>query len=331
MSSWDYFKGLNRRHRLDLALVADVDPRTGKRRKGYETEEEAIAEDKKRARLMNKILPGGLGWLSNTLRYGAWRERERLHHLPPVTVPNEAVRLLQDKLLTACSSGRHLESLALSFSMRALRLSAIGALLEGLERYADNELASFTVLNANWVFTPAELLTVSAATIKNQFLTHLRRIGVAGISGPFVAFLHREFEPTSGKFVLHFHGVTTNAKYRVLLSLSKDKSAWGYVATATGSPPIRSENISDRIRQFSYLLKSYWPQKGVRVVDGKSKRDRRGKRIHEPYASIALVWLHRQAPANIAVLQGCRFMPTGRLRVSAAEADADAVVGERLK
>jgi hypothetical protein len=75
------------------------------------------------------------------------------------------------------------------------------------------------------------------------------------------------------------------------------------------------------------LLKSYWPQKAVRLIDGVRKRDRDGKRIHEPYASIALLWLDRQAPADIAALQGCRFLPSGQLSVT----EAAAVVGEGQK
>jgi hypothetical protein len=329
---FDYFKQLPSRFRCDCHLVAYVDPVTGECQKGFETEGQAIAEDNTRARLMGKILPGGgPGWLSNHHKYAVWRERQRFSHLPPVVAPTDAVRSLKEKLETGCHTGRPPQSLATALGMRYLRRSVIGSILEGLECYPDAELVTFTALNANWIYSPRELLGISAATIKNQFATHLRRIGVNEIPGPFIAFLHGEFEPTSGKFVLHFHGVTTAEKYRVLLSMAEPEKDperdWGYVPTSTGAAPIRCEQVTDRVRQFSYLLKAFWPQKAVRRIDGVLKRDRVGKRIHEPYASIALIWLDRQAPADIAALQGCRFLPNGQLSV----AEADLVVGEAGK
>ena len=69
------------------------------------------------------------------------------------------------------------------------------------------------------VLTPEQFESVTARQIKNQFISHLRRSGVMAVPGFLLAFLHGEFEPTSGTFVLHFHGVTTNEKAAALDNL----------------------------------------------------------------------------------------------------------------
>jgi hypothetical protein len=64
------------------------------------------------------------------------------------------------------------------------------------------------------------------------------------------------------------------------------------------------------------LLKAYWPERAVRLANGKSKRDRVFQRIKEPFATQALLWLDRQRPGDIVVLHGCRLLPNGLLRVN---------------
>jgi hypothetical protein len=318
---WKSFKRLLDRFQLDRMLIADVDQRTGKRQLGFETEKAACGEDKKRAALMTRALPHRIDWTN--YRDIAWHLRQRFVHLRPPNVPTDEAKNLIARLSEGATTGIHCSSLASSISMRELRLSWIGAVLELFDIYADEEICTFTILNRQWIYPANKLLSVSAASIKNQLLTHLRRAGVTDIHAPLVAFLHGEFEPTSGTFPLHFHGVTTKTKYQRILTMSR-KSSWGYVRTSTGASPIRREAVSDRPRQFSYMLKSFWPQRGIRLVNGEWKRDRRGKRIHEPFSSLALLWLDRQSPTQIAILQDCRFMPNGQLRAN----DVQLVVGD---
>jgi hypothetical protein len=268
----------------------------------FETEEDAIEEDKFRVKWLRLVLPqpGPVGWLSigHVLWLTEWRTQRQ--PLPPLDA--EAGEVLREMLEAGLTSGLPHPTLASSLGMRAIRQSVFGALLRALEDYADADLRTFTIMNAKWTYTPEELDRVTAAQIKNQLRTHLNRAGILRMRGPFICFLHGEFEPTSGLYVLHFHGVTTAAKAAALDHL---KNRGGYIRTQTGAAAIRCEQVRDRAAQFTYLLKSYWPAKAVRVVDGDMKRDRKHHRIPEPYHTQYLLWLDRQKLADLTVMHDC--------------------------
>ena len=295
---------LTAHHRLDRVLIADIDPRTGEQRRGFETEEDVLKEDLTRAVSLMKTArmpawrPGASVWL----RFPNWGD------LDPAKIRN-----LAERLNAGYETGVHCKSLASAFAMRDIRVANIGSVLESFERYSDDELCTFTVLNSNWVFDAPGLQAVSAADLKKQFRYHLRRIGIYDIPGPFIAYLHGEFEPTSGRFTLHFHGGTTLEKYKLMLKLLRTE--WGYVKTASGATPIRMERVRDRVRQFSYLLKSFWPQRSFIAINDEILRKRTVNRIQRPFLAISLLWLDVQKLSDMMVLQGCRFTPGGELRL----------------
>ena len=144
--------------------------------------------------------------------------------------------------------------------------------------------------------------------MKARFRTDLNRIGLTKVPGPFIAILHGEFEPRSGCYVLHFHILTTREKAELLKRLKAKpgtKAFSGYTATASGAAPVVCKPVRDRGRQFSYLLKSYWPARAIRRIKGVNKRDRRVRRIPEPYASQVLIWLDRQRLRDLVVMHDC--------------------------
>jgi hypothetical protein len=118
------------------------------------------------------------------------------------------------------------------------------------------------------VLTPREFEQVTAAQLKQQLRTHLNRVGITAKSG--LAFLHGEFDPVARLYTLHFHGVTTAEIAAALDGLLIRK--WGYVPTRTGADPIKRQKMSNPARQFTYLLKAFWPSRAVRLVDGELKR-----------------------------------------------------------
>jgi hypothetical protein len=270
---------------------------------GFETEEDAIKQDKFRVKWLRRVLPqpGPAGWLS--IGHVIWLAQWRTKGLPYPPINAESGTLLRTKLEAGLTSGFPQPTLASSLAMRAIRQSLFGALLRALEAYADADLRTFTIVNAKWTYTPEELDRVTAAQIRNQLRTHLNRVCILSMPGPFICFLHGEFEPTSGLYVLHFHGVTTSAK---AAALDRLKNRLGYIPTHTGAAPIRREQVRDRATQFTYLLKSYWPSKAVRdVSDGVMQRDRKGRRIPEPYHTQHLLWLDRQNLADLTLMNGC--------------------------
>jgi hypothetical protein len=273
--TWTSFYGLPSAHRLDRIFP------------GFESEERALREDRERIRLMQEAI-------------------EEISCRPLSAVsgfdPYEISKLAEQMTISEVT-GVHCKSLASSFSMRDLRLSQVGAMLQLFQPYPNTELIAITILNERWVLTPQQLLEASASSIRDELRRHLVRAGLNLVGGPLVLFLHGEFDPVAEVYVLHFHGITLKIKKPALLSMS---GHWGYVPTASGAVPIRCDPVADRARQFSYCLKAFWPERDVTVLAGRTERDRKPRRIGEPHASLVMVWLDRQSPSDIRILMGCR-------------------------
>ncbi|HEV7252001.1 MAG TPA: hypothetical protein VGN97_02725 [Mesorhizobium sp.] len=268
----------------------------------FETADEAQAEDRFRAKGLRMVLPqhGPAGWLK--MRHVHWLAKWRAsgQTMPPLDY--EAGWALVAALEADLRGGLPPRTLASSLSMRSIRQAVVEGMLTGFEPYSNEQLRTFTLLNQNWVFTPEALDGVHAARLVRQLRTHLHRAGVLDLPCPLIAFLHGEFDPVAGVFVLHFHGATTAPKAQALHEL---KGKWGYVKSRTRAAPVRCRPVRDRARQFSYLLKSYWPSRGVRDQDGVLMRDRKGHRIPEPFHSQVLLWLDRHNLADITLMNDC--------------------------
>jgi hypothetical protein len=273
---WDTFKQLDDAHRLDKMFSR------------FETEEDSLREDHHRQMSALNLLKSGEA---------------------SAFVSNKALDCLIEKLGRGISTGRHVKSLASSFSMRSLRRSHIGKTLEWFAPYANSDLVSFTILNQRWCLSPAELLATSASKIKEQFARDLRR---AGVDGPLVAFLHGEFDPVNELYTLHTHGACLRHEYENMRSLSR---RWGYVPSISGAPSIRCDDVMDRLTQLSYLEKAFWPERDVNVVGDQIDRARNPLRVREPFHSIMLIWLDRQSPSGTSLWWEARSIE-GRQRLA---------------
>ncbi|MGI4768650.1 MAG: hypothetical protein ACRYGP_26725 [Janthinobacterium lividum] len=265
----------------------------------FETEQAARKEDRIRARNIRRVLNpiGPTGWLN--IKDRLWLNRQGVTHLSNPNINRDVASGFVQKLEHNYLNFNPQATLASSVTMRAVRKAALQAMHQALKPYP--ALCAVTVINQSWRLTPADLERLTAATIKRQFTTHLNRCGAARLPGPLIAFLHGEFEPTSGYYQLHFHIITTPEKAHALRALRRIS---GYVKTATGAAPIHITPVRDRERQFSYVLKGYWPSKAVRTYGTVLKRDRSHHRIPEPFATQVLLWLDRQHLADLTILNG---------------------------
>jgi len=269
-------------------------------RSGFETEADALAEDQLRATSIRRALPP----LANKVRSRkrvAWLLRNTHAGLPSPPVKRRDAKDLAAKLKAGSETGFPPPSLASSAHMRLIRRRVLGALLSAVEDYQDDELATFTIIDSSLRYSPEELDAISAETIKNRWITHLKRFGISNQTGFLLAFLHGEFEPTSRTYQVHFHGVGTKEKVEALRRLL---GHLGYTTTSTGAPCLRIDGVKDRVPQLSYLLKSYWPEKAVRLVNGKPKRDRKAQRVKEPFQTQYLLWLDRQQLSALTIFNG---------------------------
>ncbi len=301
---------VRKRYRLSRILQPELDPKTGKTLRGFETELFSVNEDSERRSLIAQAF-GRLIFLGQ----GA---EEILPWLGPVSNPLQPFQGVLQALDHNEGAGRSRASLASSVGMRTIREEVLGRVLEFLEPFADGELTTFTLVNKRWRVTAEGLRALSPAAMGRQLRTHLNRAGVSALKGPLIAFIHGEYEPTSGCFQLHFHGITTRAKADRLRGLvcarGRLNRGWGYERTATGAAPLWRDPVRDRVRQVSYLLKGFWPQRTVRIAGGKPRRDRKSHRIGDPHHLLVLLWLDRHRWTDLALLQGCRVLPDGELR-----------------
>lgn len=266
-----------------------------------ETEADAVAEDQFRLKQLHLTIPNPAGgWLN--IRHLNWLAGQKADRANHPELDYKAGRALIAKLESGLIPEASSSTLASAVYMRTVRERFIDASIAALEQYDWQNLRTFTLMNVGWVFTSAELDGITAVTIKRQLRTHLNRIGITADMGFFLAFVHGEFEPVSRLYTLHFHGVATAEVADLMKGLV---GKWGYTRTRTGASPLRCERINHPVRQLSYLLKFYWPSKGVRELsDGSRKRDRRGGRIPEPYHAQYLLWLNRQRLSEISVMIG---------------------------
>jgi hypothetical protein len=195
--------------------------------------------------------------------------------------------------------------------MGDFRFRVIGALWKLIEEgpWDPTELVFFTVRPEEWEVTPEELKRITAKQLMGQFRTRLNREDAGEADGFLIAFLHGEFEPTSGSYILHIHGFAAGGMVDVLERLR----SW----LPDGRLNRTRQPLTDIPYPLGYPFKSFWPCKRIGPVgdDGAIKRTRSGSRIPEPYHSQSLIWLHRQKLSDLGLLMGLRvsrdgFVPT---------------------
>lgn len=273
----------------------------------FETTEQVLSEDRLRAER--------LAWVRPLERPMTWTNmgpklrlaKQLVLRVRPPTLDTSAIGKVAAKL-NAGLAGTPSSSLGSAATMRNVREAVFGAMHTAFEPIPDEALRTVTVINRRWTFTPETLDGITAKKLKNRFRTDLNRAGILRMPGPFIAFLHGEFEPASGLYVLHFHILTTVEKAEALRRLKRFN---GYVPTASDAVPIFSRTVKDRRRQFSYLLKSYWPARTIRWINGAQKRDRGHHRIPEPFGSQVLLWLDRQRLRDLTIMNNCWSMRNG--------------------
>lgn len=292
-------------HRLAVSTAGDGGAAHAVLPEGFETGAEAAREDRLRARRMRRVLnrPGPTNWLNIAARL--WLAKHISPRVGHPSLDREALGSLAERLESGVARNVPPLTLASSLRMRAIREGLSGALLEAFADYPDADLRTVTVIYSGWSFTPAELDRATAAKLKAQFRQHLNRAGVFKVPGPLFAVLHGEFEPASGRYMLHYHLITTAEKAAALQRGLSAKTIKGYTVTPTGAAPVRRSRLGDRIAQLSYLAKSYWPSRPVIQIGGKPKRVRDPRRIPEPYATQVLLWLDRQRFTDLVVIHDC--------------------------
>ena len=126
-ASWNKHNRLDPRFRLDHVFTCEIDPETGKEKRGFETVEDSIEEDHERARCSELGQPKRLNWTNDPIRRFNFQQPQHLPHLTTPEIPVAQVNALMRRLAAGAHSGEHCGSMASSLAMRELRLPWIGA------------------------------------------------------------------------------------------------------------------------------------------------------------------------------------------------------------
>jgi hypothetical protein len=201
------------------------------------------------------------------------------------------------------------ETMASARWMREERLDFGAAVLEVLEPWPTKKIKFFAGIPITGEVPADKLNDVDPKALKERLRQQINRLGLAFRSGFLIAGFEAEFEPVSKRYRFHFHGVATGSYVKALQLLQKLPA---YKKRDQVKRPFQINKLTsdaDRPQAVSYLLKSHWKQRRIGPVggDGVVKRDRRYRRLEEPYHSDALLWLDRHSVADITLFMGCRM------------------------
>lgn len=236
--------------------------------------------------------------------------RKYAHAAPHLYKARQARRLARKLANKQCKLAN---TAASSLFMGDFRWRLIGALwkLVAEGQWDPAGVTFFTARPKELEFRARALKRKSARKFMKLLRTRLNRAGAADADGWLVAFLHGEFEPTSGRYVLHFHGFAAGGMVDVLERLrgTRDAPGWLYGGRLNRS----RKPITNLAYVLGYGFKAFWPCKRIGPVgdDGKIKRNRFVARIPEPYHSQYLIWLDQQSVADMTLLMKLQVTRSG--------------------
>lgn len=268
---------------------------------GFESKDQARAEDALRAR---------------------WLERPSL--LKSKLVDQGAAAKLAARLTRSAQSNAFPKSLSCARFMRKKRLAVVSSIWALVHEQAADPVNTVTIISGKWTTSPESLMQLDPRKLLNGLRTDLNRCGAAKADGGLIGFLHGEFEPNRRLYQPHCHLVATGEMSDVLdqlRDLDKYQPVRGNDLDAIPiASPVRIQRrpLSNMPLPLTYLLKSYWPSRWVSDLrpDGSYDRKYDSARIPEPYHSQALLWLDQWGLKDITLMMGMFVSKDGlKLRI----------------
>jgi hypothetical protein len=261
--------------------VEDLSPRriVNGRKRGFETKEDAAAEDVLRAKMLTKFAAG------RTDRLGR-------------DAADVAERLAGERPSRTLASARF---------MREMRIRFTGSLLKLAAPWPDKDLRLFTALSSRWEIRAKDLKSLDPSKLREQLRSQLNRAGPKDANGFLIAVFEAEFEPVSRIYRFHAHGLVAGEMIDVLEKLH---ALDAYTSRSVVWKPLQVNKLKQdksRAEAFSYLLKSYWRQRRlVPVADGrKPKRQRNPHRLDEPHHTKSLLFIDKFDLSSFVLLMKC--------------------------
>ena len=265
---------------------------------GFQTTDQARAEDASRIRMLRRVL--NQGKLSSDERQHASGLLARFERA--------ASRKKTPHTLSASVSARKARKLAilwLKFLYDA-ELDAVGG-----------QATFFTIFPPlTWKYPSEELMNADPKIMLKRFYQHLKGKDGLPEDGWLFAGLHAEFNPETECFDFHLHGMVAGGMIERLDSLRKSRTFGpGQTNSDKSLIQITREPLRDPVRTITYSCQTWWPMKTDSDPDAPEGRGKR-KRIPEPHHTRMVLWLDRFELEDITLLarlevRGGRLIRTG--------------------
>ena len=202
--------------------------------------------------------------------------------------------------------------------MRDQRIRIVGGIWKVIAENPDNDVFSFTLIPEGTVYAAGCLYEADPIAMNRKLRTHLRQAGIKDASGFLFMGMHGEFDPATGKFRLHWHGIGVGRDMRHALDrLRKVRAFKSRRASPTGSKvdkPIRVSRapLGSLPAAISYTVQGFWPSRWTGVGElGQPIKQRNKHRIKEPHHSEHLLWLSKWQLQDLILMVGMRATKHG--------------------
>jgi hypothetical protein len=176
----------------------------------------------------------------------------------------------------------------------------------------------FTVIPRGWQFPHDQLECAHPGKLMKTIGADLYRKGAAKADGFLIAFAHGEYDPGTKLYQLHGHGLAAGGmlmildQLRALPKYSGGKRGRGEQANSVQRLRIERSEIDNLPLTMAYCLQSFWPSRwSGEVGNGAMVRERRKGRIPDPHHSRVLLWLNRWRLNDLCLLLHVRVTNGG--------------------
>lgn len=234
--------------------------------------------------------------------------RLQINRLRRSTVPG--ADRLADKL-ESCRQGRRCLSGACPVCVGRTRIWLIAEMLRhwpihgggtkarARSNCSHSALMAITLIRKTWIYPAGSLYQAEPKKLIDEVRHQFHRNGAG--DAVVIGGLHGDFNAEDNYWQLHIHIIVSGANERTLNQLRKKH----YQRTRQVYRPMKVDPVNDPVRQFSYVLKSYWPQK-VRFIGRSNRMSGSKRRLDEPHHTEHLMWLDQFGLLDLLLLVGVR-------------------------
>lgn len=228
-------------------------------------------------------------------------DKERLLRVASLCLGKDAAAKHASSRLAGCQRGTRCLSPGCPVCVGRLRIWLVGEMLAlwPIGAPPPRDLAFVTLVHEQWLLPPDAIGRLTPRRLVDRVRHQFLRAGLAGVTA--VGAVHGTFDQTREHWQPHVHLVVEGASRDALARLRKRH----YRRTGSVYRPMLVQPVNDAVRQFSYVLKSYWPM-SFQFTDETGAKRRGYRRINEPHHAHLLAALDRFTLSDSLLLLGVR-------------------------